>query len=115
MTISTSATAICTVTIYTLTEMERLKSVNRSSKSNRFDHSADASTGDIGQSMIQAWQRKDVSRDVEAVYNIALRLLNLWSSPDKKSLSWKMAEAFISMPTDTDLRSLLKVSTDVGT
>lgn len=64
--------------------------------------------------MIQACQRKDVSRDVEAVYHIALSLLDLWSSPDKKSMSWKMAEAFIRMPTNTDLCSLLKVSTDVG-
>lgn len=106
--------AICTVTIYTLTTMERLKLVNRSSEPNLFDHSADAPTGDIGTSMIRACQRKDVSRDVKAVYNIALSLLDLWSSPDKKSMSWKMAEAFIRMPTDTDLRSLLKVSTDVG-
>jgi hypothetical protein len=115
MTISTSAMAICTVTIYTLTTIERLKLVNHSSESNPFDFSANASTGDVGKSMVQAWKTKDVSHDVEAVYCIAIKLLDLWSSPDKKSMSWKMAEAFIRMPADTDLRSLLKVSTDVGT
>jgi hypothetical protein len=31
---------------------------------------------------------KDVSRDVEAVYDIAERLLNLDGSADKRSLSW---------------------------
>ncbi|CRG86373.1 hypothetical protein PISL3812_03379 [Talaromyces islandicus] len=46
--------------------------------------------GDIGQSMMQARNTKDFSTDVEAVYDIAQRLLSLDGRADERSLSWAL-------------------------
>lgn len=59
--------------------------------------------------MIQTGTAKDSSYDVEAIYSIAGNLLDLSSSADKKSVSWKMAEDFIQMLSTINLRFLLKV------
>lgn len=77
--------------------------------SNAFYHVADGLLGDIGTGMMQTGKTNEFSRDVEAMYCIARSLLDLPDSSDKKSLSWTTAEDFITMPSDIDIRFILKV------
>lgn len=65
--------------------------------------------GDIGKCMIQVGKTKDISCDVQAVYQIANELLNLDGSPDTTSMSWIMAKSFVTGTSDIDPQTLLKV------
>jgi hypothetical protein len=71
--------------------------------------SADTSVGDVGKSMTQRGKTKDVSCDVQAVFQIASQLLSLDSSTDTTSMSWIIAKNFVTMPSTVDPRTLLKV------
>ncbi|EED20930.1 conserved hypothetical protein [Talaromyces stipitatus ATCC 10500] len=62
--------------------------------------------GDIGQSMMQARDTKDISREVEAVYDIAESLLSLDGSADERSLSWVMANDFVKSANGISLKTL---------
>jgi hypothetical protein len=72
-------------------------------------NSADTSVGDVGKSMTQRGKTKDVSRDVQAVFQITSQLLSLDSSTDTTSMSWIIAKNFVTMPSTVDPRTLLKV------
>jgi hypothetical protein len=59
--------------------------------------------------MMQARDTKDISQDVEAVYDIAQRLLSIDGSADERSLSWVIANNFVKTANDISLETLLKV------
>jgi hypothetical protein len=71
--------------------------------------SANTLVEDVGNSMTQRGKRKNVSRDMQAVFQIASQLLNLNSSTDTTSMSWIIAKNFVTMPSTVDPRTLLKI------
>ncbi|OKL55272.1 hypothetical protein UA08_09432 [Talaromyces atroroseus] len=64
--------------------------------------------GDVGKSMTLRGKAKDISCDVQAVFQIASQLLSLDRSTDTTSMSWIIAKNFVTMPSTVDPRTLLK-------
>jgi hypothetical protein len=53
--------------------------------------------------------KQNGAHDVQAVYNIALSLLNLETSSDKTNMSFYLADHFTKLPSDIQLQDILKV------
>jgi hypothetical protein len=70
---------------------------------------ANASVGNIGESLIRLGNNGDSARDVEAVYKIAATLLGTSSSSSIVNVSELMADHFTNLPNDISPRDVLKV------
>lgn len=70
---------------------------------------ANASVGNIGESLIQLRNTRESARDVEAMYKIAATLLGTSSSSNIVNISGLITNHFTNLPNDISPRDVLKV------